>query len=56
MIGIVPVEQWEALQRERCSPILQRGRTDSFFTSLKRIGELKLVPRIVEFREEGCQS
>ncbi|MGV8124895.1 MAG: hypothetical protein AB2L14_34540 [Candidatus Xenobiia bacterium LiM19] len=39
-----------------CVPILQRGRTDSLFTPLKKIGELKLIPHIVEFREEGCQS
>ena len=39
-----------------CVPLLQRGRTDSYYTPLKRIGELKLVPHIVEFREEGCQA
>ena len=44
-----PLPQW-------CIPILQRGKTDSFFTPLKRIGELKLIPRIVEFRKEGCHS
>jgi hypothetical protein len=41
---------------EFCVPILQRGRTDSFFTPLKRIGELKLIPSIVDFREEGCPN
>jgi hypothetical protein len=41
---------------EFCMPILQRGRTDSFFTPLKHIGELKLIPSIVDFREEGCQD
>jgi hypothetical protein len=39
-----------------CIPLLKRGRTDSCFTSLKRIGELKLVPHIVEFREGECQA
>lgn len=39
-----------------CIPLLQRGRTDSLFTPLKRIAELKLVPHIVDFREEGCQT
>lgn len=44
-----PLPQW-------CIPILQRGKTDSFFTPLKSIGELKLIPNVVEFREEECHS
>ena len=38
-----------------CVPLLQRGRTDSLFTPLKRIAELKILQHIVGFREEGCQ-
>ncbi|GEM_PF-3487786 len=36
---------------------IQTTRKDGlFFIPLKRIGKLKLVHHIVEFREEGCQS
>ena len=38
-----------------CVPLLQRGRTDSLFTPLKRIAELKILQHTVGFREEGCQ-
>ena len=37
-----------------CIPLLKRGRTDSFYTPLKGISNLKMIPHIVEFREEGC--
>ena len=39
-----------------CLPLLKRGRTDSFFTPLKGISELKLIPHIVDVREEGCHQ
>ena len=38
----------------QCLPLLKRGRTDSFFTSLKGISQLKLIPHIVEFILKGA--
>ncbi len=35
-------------------PMLKRGRNDSFYTPLKGISNLKMIPHIVDFREEGC--
>lgn len=40
----------------QCIPLLKRGRTDSYFTSLKKISDLKQIPHVVEFREEECPA
>jgi hypothetical protein len=37
-----------------CVPLLKRGRTDSFYAPMKGISNLKMIPHIVDFREEGC--
>jgi hypothetical protein len=38
-----------------CLVLLKRGKNESFFTPLKSIGHLKLVPHIVDCGEEGCR-
>lgn len=35
----------------QCIPFLKRGRTDSYFTSLKNISDLKKIPHVVDFRK-----
>ena len=39
-----------------CLVLLKRGKNESFFTPLKKIGHMKLVSHIVDFGEGGCRA